>query len=80
MIMVKEKKCDMVDGQTIKYHASGKTVWSKGHMVDGQPDGYWEWFRIDGTIKRSGHFDKGQPVGTWITYNAEGKPHKETTY
>jgi len=36
---VKEKKLEVIDGYTIKYHANGATVWSKGKMVDDQPDG-----------------------------------------
>jgi hypothetical protein len=58
---------ELVDGFVIKYHANGVTRWSKGRMVDGQPDGYWEWYRIDGTLKRSGHFALGEAVGEWIT-------------
>ena len=45
---MKEKKQEIVDGVTIKYHANGKTVWSKGKI-------------IVGTIKCSGHFEKGEP-------------------
>jgi len=78
--MVKEKKCDIVDGVTIKYHANGKTIWSKGQTVEGQPDGYWEWFRVDGTLKRSGTFDKGKQVKTWTTYDETGKPYKVTEF
>ena len=47
-------------------------------MVDDQPEGYWEWYRIDGTIKRSGYFEKGEPVGEWITYDDQGKKYKTT--
>jgi len=47
-------------------------------MVDDQPEGYWEWYRIDGTIKRSGHFEKGEPVGEWITYDDQGTKYKTT--
>jgi antitoxin component YwqK of YwqJK toxin-antitoxin module len=75
---VKEKALEVIDGYTIKYHAGGKTPWSKGKMVDGAPDGYWEWYRADGTLKRSGHFNEGKPLGEWITYNAKGEPHKAT--
>lgn len=75
---VKEKKIEIVDGYTIKYHANGKTKWSKGKIIDGKPEGYWEWYRADGTIKRSGHFNKGEAVGEWITYNKDGKSHKVT--
>ena len=49
--MPQKKKEEVVDGYTIKYHANGKTVWSKGKIRDGDPDGYWEWYRIDGTPK-----------------------------
>lgn len=75
---VKEKKLDVIDGVTIKYHANGKTIWSKGRIIDDQPEGYWEWYRADGTLKRSGHFEKGEPVGEWITYDGKGEKYKTT--
>lgn len=74
----KEKKQEKLDGLTIKYHANGKTIWSKGKVIEGQPDGYWEWYRIDGTIKRSGYFDMGTPIGEWITYDSKGNKYKTT--
>jgi antitoxin component YwqK of YwqJK toxin-antitoxin module len=49
-----------------------------GPVVDGQPDGYWEWFRVDGTMLRSGHFDRGRQTGEWITYDRSGAPYKTT--
>ena len=70
------KKSEFIDGYFIKYHANGKTRWSKGKVVNGQPEGYWEWYRLDGTLKRSGHFDKGEPVGEWTTYDAKGNVYK----
>lgn len=76
---VPAKKAEVIDGYTIKYHANGKTRWSKGKIVDGQPDGYWEWYRPDGTLKRSGYFDMGEPVGEWTTYDQTGKVHKVST-
>ncbi len=76
--MPKAKKFDIFDGFTVKYHANGKTVWSKGKIVDGEPDGYWEWYRPDGTVKRSGHFDRGKQVGEWATHDQEGKVYKVT--
>lgn len=73
---VTDKKTEVVDGFTIKFHANGVTMWSKGKIVDGKPEGYWEWYRLDGTLKRSGHFSQGEPVGEWITYDASGQPYK----
>lgn len=32
-IIMKEKFQEVVDGITIKYHANGKTIWSKGKIV-----------------------------------------------
>ena len=78
--MVQNKKEEIIDGYTIKYHANGKTRWSKGKILNSQPDGYWEWYRVDGTLKRSGHFSDGQQVGEWITYDANGKPHKVSQF
>jgi antitoxin component YwqK of YwqJK toxin-antitoxin module len=75
---VKPKKAEIIDGYMIKYHANGVTRWSKGKVVDGQPDGYWEWYRPDGTLKRSGHFKVGEAVGEWTTYDDEGKVYKVT--
>lgn len=73
---MKTKKSEIIDGYTIKYHANGKTCWSKGKIIDGKTEGYWEWYRPDGTLKRSGHFTAGEPVGEWITYDSEGKAYK----
>lgn len=75
---VKEKKLEVIDGYTIKYHANGKTIWSKGKIINDQPDGYWEWYRTDGTIKRSGYFELGVPVGEWITYSNNCEKYKIT--
>lgn len=72
------KKEEIVDGITIKYHANGHTVWSKGRVENGAADGYWEWYRQDGTIKRSGTFRNGVQAGKWTTYDKDGKPYKTT--
>jgi antitoxin component YwqK of YwqJK toxin-antitoxin module len=72
------KKEEIVDGLTVKYHANGQTIWSRGKIVDGKADGYWEWYRLDGTRKRSGWFESGAPVGEWITYDQNGTVNKVT--
>ena len=50
------------DGAHVERHRDG-SVRARGPVVDGQPHGYWEWFRLDGTLLRSGHFDAGRNVG-----------------
>lgn len=76
---MKPKKSEVIDGHLIKYHANGKTIWSKGKTVNDIPEGYWEWYRLDGTLKRSGHFSNGEPIGEWITYDTNGKVYKVTS-
>jgi antitoxin component YwqK of YwqJK toxin-antitoxin module len=61
-----------------EYHKDG-SIRAQGDMVDGTPDGYWEWFRLDGTRMRSGYFDHGSQVGDWITYDRRGDVYKVTT-
>jgi antitoxin component YwqK of YwqJK toxin-antitoxin module len=75
---VKEKSMEILDGYTIKYHANSKSIWSKGKIVDEKAEGYWEWYRADGTLKRSGYFEMGEPVGEWITYDKTGNRYKST--
>ncbi len=65
--------------QHIVYHKDG-SIWAKGEMVRGACEGYWEWFRTDGTKMRSGYFKKGKQVGVWTTYDKQGEVYKTTTY
>ena len=60
-----------------QYHKDG-TVWASGNMVNGVPDGYWEWFRKDGVKMRSGYFTHGKQTGKWTTYDKRGKIYKVT--
>lgn len=77
--MTVPKKTEIIDGFTIKCHANGVTRWSKGKSENGHAVGYWEWYRPDGTLKRSGHFDdEGEAVGEWITYDQQGQVYKVT--
>lgn len=71
------KKASKGTKKFVKYHNDG-TVWAKGTMVNGKPDGYWEWFRKTGTRMRSGYFDRGRQIGEWTTYGQKGKVFKVT--
>jgi antitoxin component YwqK of YwqJK toxin-antitoxin module len=70
-------RTDFTEGMHVERHRDG-SVRARGPVVDGHPDGYWEWFRVDGTRLRSGHFDRGRDVGEWITYDRSGAPYKVT--
>ena len=65
------------EGQHVERHRDG-SVRARGPVVEGCPHGYWEWFRLDGTMLRSGHFDSGRQVGEWTTYDRSGAPYKVT--
>ena len=61
----------------VEYHKDG-SVWAVGQKLNGEPTGYWEWFRREGTKSRSGHFENGRPVGEWTTYDRNGDVYKVT--
>ncbi|ABY22632.1 hypothetical protein RSal33209_0889 [Renibacterium salmoninarum ATCC 33209] len=61
----------------LEYHKGG-TIHARGQTVDGVPEGYWEWFRPDGVIKRSGYFTAGEQSGEWTTYDKDGVVYKVT--
>ncbi len=61
----------------IEYHKGG-TICARGQQLGGEFHGYWEWYRPDGTLKRSGHFASGAQVGEWTTYDRHGAPYKIT--
>jgi antitoxin component YwqK of YwqJK toxin-antitoxin module len=64
----------------IKHHNDG-SVWAKGEkMINNKPEGYFEWFRKDGTRMRSGYFKNGKQVGKWTTYDKKGKIFKLTEF
>ena len=65
------------DGLYVERHTTG-SLRARGPVVGGQPHGYWEWFRLDGSLMRSGTFDHGRTVGTWTTYDRDGTPYKIT--
>ena len=65
--------------QRTKYHRDG-SVWARGELVDGEPEGYWEWFRKDGSKMRSGYLKGGKKFGEWVTYDKYGEIYKVTQF
>ena len=52
----------------------------KGDYLKGEMDGFWEFFRKDGSLMRSGSFDNGKQVGIWKTFDRDGNLVKETKF
>jgi antitoxin component YwqK of YwqJK toxin-antitoxin module len=64
----------------IKNHNDG-SLWAKGFVDSaGVEQGYWEWYRKDGSIMRSGFFKDGKQTGTWTTYDKNGRIVKVTNF
>ncbi len=61
------------------YHKDG-SIWAKGTIVDGGPEGYWEWYRKDGSMMRSGTLQNSKQVGEWTTYDKNGRVVKVTQF
>lgn len=62
----------------VVHHKDG-SLWAKGQVRGETTEGYWEWFRKDGTKLRSGYFTNGEQTGEWTTYDKQGKVYKVTT-
>jgi antitoxin component YwqK of YwqJK toxin-antitoxin module len=72
-------QCPDCNSSRIDRHKDG-SIKAKGQTMDGELEGYWEWFRLDGSKLRSGHLKKGKQVGEWTTYDANGKVVKVTNF
>lgn len=58
-------------------HRDG-SIRARGRMDGEAMVGYWEWFRLDGSLLRSGSFVDGEQAGDWTTYDSAGAPKKVT--
>ena len=70
---------ESTDGIHEERHRDG-SLRARGPVVDGQPHGAWEWFRLGGTRLRSGSFEHGRQTGEWTTYDRSGAPYEVTTF
>ena len=66
-------------GEFIEYYKNGG-IKSKGHYKDSKMDGYWEFYRLDGSLMRTGTLSKGKQYGEWATYDKLGKLIKKTFF
>jgi antitoxin component YwqK of YwqJK toxin-antitoxin module len=63
----------------IKKHKDG-SIWAKGQILNGKMEGFWQWFRKDGSKMRTGYFKANKQVGKWTTYTSKGKVVKVTNF
>ncbi len=57
-----------------------KTVVFRVITIDGEPDGIYEMYFVDGQIAERGNFNRGAKVGEWITYKSDGSIQSRETY
>lgn len=74
-----KKKTKAAKTEPVEVRHKDGSLWAIGQNLNGQPTGYWIWFRKDGTKLRSGHFENGEQIGEWTTYDKQGKVYKITT-
>ena len=65
IIMPKKVTNNKKATKRIVHHKDG-SVWAKGKMLGNVPDGYWEWFRKEGSKMRSGYFKKVSRSGNGL--------------
>lgn len=58
------------------YHKNG-AVRAVGKLKDGKRDGYWKWYRQDGSKMKVGYFENGKLAKEWMRYDKGGKLLKE---
>ncbi len=77
---IRDKTMPEVEQDSLEYIERYKdgSVKAKGPVLNGNPSGYWEWFRKDGSKMRSGYFDNGKPDSEWITYDRQSNVYKIT--
>lgn len=61
------------------FYSNGLPRFKGEYDAAGEMHGFWEFFRIDGSLMRSGSFEHGQQTGEWKTFARDGSLVKTTT-
>ena len=67
------------NGVFVEYYKNGG-IKARGKYKGSAMHGFWEFFRIDGSLMRSGAFKSGVQTGEWTTFNNKGKIVKVTNF
>jgi antitoxin component YwqK of YwqJK toxin-antitoxin module len=62
------------------FYENGLPRFKGEHNATGQMQGYWEFYRKDGSLMRSGSFESDQQVGEWNTFARDGRLVKTTDF
>ena len=55
------------NGEYLSFYENGYLK-SKGKYKEGHMQGYWHFYRKDGSLMREGKLNMGEPQGEWITH------------
>ena len=66
-------------GRYVSYHPND-VVQARGDYVEDQPDGWWRYYRADGSMVREGAWERGRQSGLWRYYYASGARQMEGLY
>lgn len=66
-IIVKEMKIPHIE------YFKNRTIRAKGKLLKGKRDGYWKWYRKDGSKMKTGYFKEGKLAKEWMRYDKNGK-------
>jgi antitoxin component YwqK of YwqJK toxin-antitoxin module len=62
------------------FYANGLPRFKGENDSAGEMHGYWEFYRIDGSLMRSGSFEHGAQKGEWKTFARDGSLVKTTNF
>jgi antitoxin component YwqK of YwqJK toxin-antitoxin module len=55
----------------VSYYPDG-SIRAKGNLKDGKRNGYWKWYRKDGSKMKVGFFTNGTLTKAWMKYDIRG--------
>lgn len=68
------------EGEYTEFFYEDGSLSSKGHMLDGKPNGYWKSFYPNGMLKSEGNRKNFELDSTWLFYDEEGRITLEINY
>ena len=66
-------------GPSIKSASNGQVV-ERGYWEDGQQEGNWRYYDVQGRITRTGQMSSGAPTGAWTHFTETSKPSATITH